>query len=141
MTISIDRMKHSLAVARKMKELTLSCPVKYPVDPEEAFVLGFLHDIGYEFSEEQRNHASTGGIILKAQNYKYWKEVFYHGIPQEEYNSPMLRLLNYADMITGPSGEYMTIQERIDDIADRYGKGSWQEEAAAKLVNLFGMDD
>lgn len=37
-------------------------------------------------------------------------------------------------MTTGPKGGYMTVQERIADIADRYGKGSSQEIAALKLA-------
>lgn len=133
MEITIDRMKHSLAVAKKMKETVLTDSDKYGCTPDEAFVLGMLHDIGYEFSSKQQEHANKGGLVLKEQGYKYWKEVYYHGIPQEEYDSPVLRLLNYVDMITGPSGEYMTIQKRIEDIAERYGKGSWQEQEALEL--------
>lgn len=137
MQITDDRLKHSLAVATKMKIMSQTNNEKYPVDPDEAFVLGMLHDIGYEFSQEQQEHANKGGLVLKKQGYKFWKEVYYHGIPQKEYDSPMLRLLNCVDMITGPTGEYMTIQERIDDIAERYGKGSWQEVEAIELAKQF----
>lgn len=135
MTITVDRMKHSLAVATKMKQMVVSDPIKYPFAPDEAFVLGLLHDIGYEFASEQKEHANKGGLVLKDQGYKYWREVYYHGIVQADYDSPMLRLLNYADMITGPSGECMTVKERINDIAMRYGKGSWQEQEAMELAN------
>lgn len=134
MTITTDRMKHCLAVAVKMKQLAAENPDLYPVNPDEAFVLGILHDIGYEFSDEQKEHAAKGGLLLKEQGYKYWQEVYYHGIPQEEYDSPLLRLLNYADLTTGPTGEYVTVQERIDDIAARYGKGSPQEQGSIELA-------
>ncbi len=97
-------------------------------------VLGLLLAIGYEFFDVQNEHANKGGLVLKDQGYKYWKEVYYHGIPQDEYDSPMLRLLNYADMITGPAGEHMTIEQRIDDIAKRYGEGSRQTSEARKLA-------
>lgn len=137
MTITEDRMKHSLAAARKMKQLAAEQPEKYPVDPDDAFVLGMLHDIGYEFAEEQQDHADKGGLILKNQGYKYWKEVYYHGFFQHEYDSPMLRLLNYVDMITGPTGEYMTVQERIEDIAVRYGRDSRQFCEVVKLAASF----
>lgn len=139
MTITTNRMKHSLAVAAKMKELATTKPEKYLVNPEDAFILGIVHDIGYEFSKEQREHANIGGLVLKAQNYKYWQEVFYHGILQEEYDSPMLNLLNYVDMITGPTGEYVTIEERIYDIGKRYGKGSLQEKEAIELAKTFSI--
>ena len=134
MEITIDRMKHSLAVAKKMKELSSTDPEKYMCSPEDAFVLGLLHDIGYEFSSEQKDHANNGGLLLKGQGYKYWKEVYYHGIPQDEYDSPLLQLLNYVDMITGPTGEYVTVDQRIEDIVERYGKGSWQDIEARKLA-------
>ena len=138
MEITIDRLKHSLSVARKMRSLAIEDPQRYPVDPNEAYVLGLVHDIGYDFSDEQKEHAHKGGELLEAQGYKYWKEVYYHGVCQTEYDSVMLRLLNYVDMITGPTGEYVTIRERIEDIAQRYGMGSWQEEEAIKLTNRLG---
>ena len=134
MAITVDRIKHSLAVAKKMEEMAAKNPDKYQVDPEEAFVVGLLHDIGYEFVSEQKDHANKGGLILKEQGYKYWQEVYYHGIPQDEYESPMLQLLNYVDMITSPTGEPMTIEQRIEDIAKRYGEGSLQDLEARKLA-------
>ena len=137
MEITIDRLKHSLSVAKKMKSLAIENQQKYPVDPDEAYVLGLLHDIGYEFAENQKDHSYIGGRILKEQGYKYWREVYYHGVPQEEYDSVMLRLLNYVDMITGPTGEYMTIRERIEDISRRYGEGSWQEQEAQRLSEII----
>lgn len=141
MNLTSDRLNHSLSVAKKMKELATCFPHKYPVNPEEAFILGLLHDVGYEFSDEQKEHANKGGLILKEQGYKYWKEVYYHGIPQDEYCSNMLSLLNYVDMITGPQGDYMTIEERINDIASRYGKDSLQAKEAMALSLKIGMNE
>ena len=132
-------MKHSLAVATKMKEIVSGEQDTYSCSPDDAFILGMLHDIGYEFCKKQREHAQKGGEVLKAQGYKYWKEVYYHGIPQTEYFSPELNLLNYVDLITGPSGQYMDVQKRIEDISNRYGKGSWQEEEAIQLANLLNI--
>ena len=137
MEITENRLKHSHAVALKMKEFAKEKHDQFPVQPDEAFILGMLHDIGYEFVDEQQEHASAGGRMLKEQGYKYWEEVFYHGIPQDQYDSPMLRLLNYVDMITGPDGTYMSIDERIDDIAKRYGKDSRQEKEAIKLADFI----
>lgn len=139
MEISVDRMKHSLAVAKKMKEMVAADSKKYGCLPDDAFVLGMLHDIGYEFSTEQIEHAKKGGLVLKRQGYRYWKEVYYHGISQDEYDSLILRLLNYVDMITGPTGEYMSIQARIDDIVKRYGKHSWQEKEAIELAKKIEL--
>lgn len=140
MEITENRLKHSHAVAIKMKELAKEKISLFPVSPDEAFILGMLHDIGYEFVDEQQEHANAGGIILKEQGYKYWREVYYHGTSQTDYNSAMLRLLNYVNMITGPDGTYMSIDDRIDDIAERYGDDSRQIKEAIKLANQIKKD-
>ena len=46
---------------------------------EDLFVLGLNHDIAYEFTEHGKDHNIIGGEILKRNNYKYWKEIYYHG--------------------------------------------------------------
>lgn len=131
MDITLDRLKHSLGVANKMRELAKD---KAEVNSDDAFILGLLHDIGYQFTENTGEHAKVGGEVLKNQGYKYWKEVYYHGIPQKDFDSSMLQLLNYADMTIGPTGNELTIEERILDISNRYGKGSIQEETAIALA-------
>lgn len=133
MKISNDRLNHSLAVARKMKEIVELNKNKYSVTAEEAFLLGFVHDIGYEFCEVQEEHSSAGGVVLKAQGFKLWKEVFYHGINQEEYESIELQLLNYVDMTTSPQGQYVTVENRLLDIGQRYGFSSEQYIEADKM--------
>lgn len=112
---------------------------KAEVDSNDAFILGLLHDIGYQFTENKGEHAKIGGEILRNQGYKYWKEVYYHGIPQEDFDSTMLQLLNYADMTIGPTGNELTIEERILDISNRYGKGSIQEETAIALAKQLKL--
>ncbi len=135
MRITIDRAKHSLAVARKMKEIVLENSSHFNCNAEDMYILGLVHDVGYEFVEKQEDHPKMGGEILRNQGYKYWKEVYYHGIPQTEYSSVELNLLNYVDLITGSSGVYISIEKRISNIAKRYGKGSIQELDAIKLAD------
>ena len=124
-----------LAVATKMEQAVSKNPNLFDASPEDAFVLGFLHDIGYEFVDEQKDHAKMGGWILKSQGYKYWREVYYHGIPYPGYSSKLLTLLNQVDITTGPTGEYMTIEERLQDIGNRYGKDSRQLQDAMCLAD------
>lgn len=137
--ITNERMAHSMAVARKMKEIANSDPQKYPVNPEEAFILGILHDIGYEFSAEQKDHGRIGGELLKNQGYQYWQEIYFHGTTQDKFTSPMLNLLNYADMTTGPQGQSLTVEERIQDIENRYGASSWQTTEAIALAKKLNI--
>ena len=139
MQISDDRIHHMLAVATKMEQVVSNNPNRFDASPEDAFVLGFLHDIGYEFVDEQNDHAKTGGLILKNQGYKYWCEVYYHGIPCPDYSSELLTLLNQADLTTGPTGEYITVEERLKDIGNRYGKDSWQLQDAMRLADSLSI--
>lgn len=133
MEVTVNRLKHSYAVACCMRDIVQRHPEDYACSPEDMYILGMLHDIGYAFVEHQPDHAHAGGLALKRQGYRYWREVYYHSIPQEEYDSAELRLLNYADITTGPDGNPMAMQERIDNIILRYGKGSIQEQKAVKM--------
>ena len=92
-----DRLKHSISVARKM----VAIGRKYHLSEDELrelFLLGYNHDIGYEFCSNNIEHNIVGGKILKENGYKYWQEVYCHGNPNTEYNSLFLKILNMADM-------------------------------------------
>ena len=73
-----DRLKHSIAVARKMIEIGK----KYKLNDDELqelFVLWFNHDIGYEYGDNS-NHAQLGGEILNKADMqidKYGNDVGY----------------------------------------------------------------
>ena len=62
--ISSDRLKHCLAVARLMYEMAVEKGWQES-KCQEMFLLGYVHDIGYEFSEEQLNHPIVGARLLK----------------------------------------------------------------------------
>ena len=117
--IDENRIKHIMAVARVMKENAKS----FGLDEEEMFTLGLLHDIGYEFGDGEMHHI-LGAEVLKKQNYKYFKEVLYHGKPTKEYSSPALDLLNYADLSVTRKGEVVSFEERLEDIRSRRGEDS-----------------
>ncbi len=128
-----DRLKHSLTVANKMIELGK----KYNLSDkklEELFLLGYLHDIGYEFGNNE-NHNIIGGELLKENGYKYWKEVYYHGIPNCEYQSIYLDILNTADMMIDKSGNNVGFDKRLEDIKSRYGENSMQYKNCISIVN------
>ena len=119
--IDENRIKHTLAVAKLMKDNA----TKYGLDEEEMFTLGMLHDIGYEFIDGEK-HAEIGGEILKKQNYKYYKEVLFHGVVNCEYKSKELDLLNFADMHINLKGNFVSFNERLEDIKTRRGENSPQ---------------
>lgn len=139
LTISDERLKHSIEVARLMKKMSEDAGWSQE-KCEEMFVLGYLHDIGYEFSEQQCDHASVGGRMLKIQEYKYWQEVFFHGKLNIEYMSEELTILNIADMNIDSKGHNVGIKERLKDIAVRYGEKSKQFVEAKLLIEKIQSD-
>ena len=120
--ISNDRLKHIVEIARLMKKYCLENNYSNEYC-ENMFTLGMLHDIGYEFTEHSE-HNCVGGEILKRQNYKYYNEVMWHGIPNSQYESRELDILNFADMHIDSKGNYVSFLERLDDIKNRRGENS-----------------
>lgn len=123
-----DRVKHSLAVANKMIELNNGD------NAEELFLLGYLHDIGYKFTKDGSIHNKVGGEILKNLGFKYWKEVYYHGEVNQEYNSELLNLLNKADMMIDSKGNDVGFEKRLEDIKNRYGDSSQVYIKAKQMI-------
>lgn len=129
-----DRIKHSISVARKMVEIA---KIKQLSDEEikNCFIIGYLHDIGYEFTENGIDHNIIGGEILKNNNFKYWKEIYYHGETDIEYESLYLDILNQADMQVDKYGNDVGYDERLNDIKKRYGGNSKVYKKCCELIN------
>lgn len=135
MGITEHKLKHSLSVARVMyeKALQLGYDNSYA---EEMFTLGYLHDIGYEYTKDVEKHPIVGGELLKKTKYKYWKEVYYHGTINE-YQSFELDLLNYADLMVDSKGKIVGFKERLEDIKKRYGDDSIQYKNSYELIKFY----
>ena len=133
-----DRLKHSIAVGRKMIEIGKENNLGEN-ELHDLFMLGFNHDIGYEFGDNSQ-HAHIGGEILKRNNYKYWKEVYYHGDINSEYTSLFLKILNKADMQIDKYGNDVGYDKRLEDIKDRYGVESKIYNNAKELIKELKGD-
>lgn len=120
--ISENRWKHILGVARKAKMLAEKLKTNDTQYAEDMFLLGIMHDLGYEFMESNASHAAVGGEILKRSGYQYWQEVALHGDETVDDMTDELFILNCADMSTGPNGEDFTFDERLKEIAQRFGE-------------------
>lgn len=120
--ITQSRWQHILGVARKAKILADKLKPNNVQYAEDMFLLGIMHDLGYEFIESNTSHAAVGGEILKRNNYRYWQEVSLHGDEKVDNMTDELFILNCADMSTGPSGEDFTFDERLEEIAQRFGE-------------------
>jgi hypothetical protein len=135
-TLSKDRVMHMRGVAEMMAELTSMVGAESGMTPEGAFVLGLVHDVGYALCDEPKEHARIGGEFLRYQHYPLWREVYWHGLVQTEYGSRQLVMLNTCDMMVDGHGKRVSMDDRLVDIADRYGKESPQLESAKAMLGF-----
>ena len=134
-----NRILHSLGVANKMVEIGTKKGLSSK-DLEDLFTLGINHDIGYKFVDGSK-HQTEGGLILKRNGYKYWQEVYYHGLIQNEYSSLYLDILNQADMQIDKYGQDIGYNGRLEDIKSRYGESSKVYKTCVELVNFIRKND
>ena len=128
-----DRLRHSIAVARKMVEIAKSKNLS-DEDIKNCFIIGYNHDIGYEFTKNGNKHNTIGGEILR-NNFKYWREIYYHGEINVEYKSLYLDILNQADMQIDKYGNDVGYDKRLEDIKSRYGEDSEVYNKCCKIVD------
>jgi predicted hydrolase (HD superfamily) len=142
-SIGEDRLKHILAVARRCYEIA-----KYRGFNEtfcrKMFVIGFLHDIGYEFSESNSEHSDVGYELLKdiISDEKILLAIKKHGKVVEE-QSKELNILNCADMTVDSKGNVVDVLGRLKDIRDRYNEHPEVYLTAigvAEMSNLIGVN-
>lgn len=138
--ITENRWKHILGVARKAKEFALKMKPNDEKYAEDMFLLGLLHDLGYEFSETGWGHSIIGGEILKRSGYKYWNEVANHGYSENVGITDELFILNCADMSIAVDGTNCTIAERLEDIGTRYGINSSAYHKAVLEIEKLQSD-
>ena len=138
--ITSSRWQHILAVARRARTLAEKLRPNDGMFAEGMFLLGMLHDFGYEFAEDPGDHPAIGAEILKRQGYRYWKEVADHGNVNVTEATDALFVLSCADMTTGPHGESFTMQERIDNMAERYGRDSRHHKKAIIAAEKLQAD-
>lgn len=133
------RLKHSLAVARKMQEITASRYPESGIFSKEMFVLGLLHDIGYEFSELEEDHASIGGELLRAMRFQYSDEVSQQWQLDCACHSTSLDILNSANLLIDSEGNEVTVMKRLDEIRQQYGESSSQATIAESLARKLKL--
>jgi hypothetical protein len=134
-----DRWLHVQAVARRAKELTPTVGVG---DRSLLIAAAWLHDLGYAPGLVVSGMHSIDGaryllrcgypsrlVCLVAHHSGAQFEAIERGLvhelddfPYEE--GPLTDALATADLTTGPQGQPMTFQERLEEILQRYPVGS-----------------
>lgn len=119
--ISNDRMQHILSVARQSYQIAKNKYHLEEADCRKAFMIGFLHDVGYEFSEYNLEHPEKGRALIKETLGIDLPEVQQHGDPDAE-QTLFLSILNEADLTVDSKGNVVSVEERLQDIVSRYSE-------------------
>lgn len=140
MKISDKKLKHMLGVARECYRLSLERGHDEEFN-RKMFMAGFLHDIGYEFSTPEYNHADASADLLLAlgvDDENIISAVKEHGHPQSKPTEEWL-ILNTADMTTDYEGFHVDVCERLNSIRNRYNPLSEQYTNAVKICVEVGL--
>lgn len=124
--ITETRLQHMLGVARKVYQLAK----EHGLSEEEArtcFTMGFLHDIGYEFTET--NHTKVSYEIIKQtfqseDSTKIINAIGDNGNPKLGNDNIYLHILNEANLTIDDKGNHVTVCQRLKNLANRFGKKS-----------------
>jgi HD domain len=129
-----DRWTHVQAVADKARSLAAVLSVE---DADLLVAAALVHDVGYAPSLNRLGfHAVDGARFLRAQGQeRLARLVAYHSgarfeaqerdlveelatFPVED--GPVMDALTFADMSTGPTGQPVTLDQRIEEVQRRY---------------------
>lgn len=137
--ITENRLKHMLGVACRCREIAQEREMN-ETEQDKMFLLGFLHDVGYERAESNEEHAGAGARMLASVKFPYSQEVRLHGKAVMDFQrTDALDILNQADLETMPDGARCTVKQRLDDIADRFGGDSRQYKEAKKISEMLEL--
>ena len=136
--ITENRLNHTIAVARKCYALAKDEYHMSEEDSRKMFLLGFLHDMGYEFSENTEEHPHVASDILDSLSKQDLKDIVFavrtHGKPQKFLGTYAQAILNEADLMVNHLGQNVSMEERCEDIRKRYGDTSHQYFNSVQMI-------
>lgn len=136
--ISEHRLDHTIAVARKCYDLAKNEYDMSEMDARKMFLMGFLHDMGYEFSENTEEHPGVVSDILNSLSEQNLQDTVFairtHGKPQRFIGTYHQAILNEADLTVNHLGQNVSMEERCEDIRKRYGDTSHQYLNSVQMI-------
>lgn len=140
----LSRMLHCHNVGLRMASYAKKHLGWDDVKCNDMYILGMMHDLGYELNPDPFNHDEAMSEALGHTGYKYMNEIAYHSRMQNEFDTPEMRLLYFADMTVDARGKWCTIDERLKDLEERHGKDSDVYRESVDIANAleeWGFDD
>ena len=143
--ISENKMKHCLGVARKCYQIAKNRNYD-EIFCRKMFMLGYVHDIGYEFSDEIEGHGCiAAGIIesLGVSDYAFVSAIKFHGYKLDDSlpvkRTKELEILIEADLSVDHMGSEVNPSDRLLSIGFRYGTESKQYKNAKYNALALGL--
>ncbi|MFF0613189.1 HD domain-containing protein [Nocardia tengchongensis] len=154
--LTASRRAHTIEVGRKVERFAHLVPENLRA---EVVTAAYLHDVGYGYPASGF-HPLDGAELLEAQGYSrtVCHLVAFHsastveadvrGIAPESLHqfalsgdTPGIDIANdlvwWADMTTGPTGETLTLEQRLADIRVRYPEGTLVRTAIDRAEPLL----
>lgn len=137
--ITENRLHHLLGVARRAYNIAKEMG-KDEDFCRRCFMLGWLHDVGYEFAETQAEHSDVSADLLNLVTDEVAATAIRdHGrLPQQETDE--YTILNIADMTVSSEGNEVPCAERMHGIKEKYGADSWQYLGSCDVCRQVGLD-
>ena len=151
--ITEDRLHHILGVARKAYKIAKEMGYDERF-ARRMFMIGWNHDVGYEFAEKRAEHAGLSAELLCAlrggfdvMTYPLYEDkecedavsaVRNHG-RYTGHETAEWKILNMADMLIDSKGKEVTVSQRLEDIRNRYGEHSDQYLTACDICYRIGL--
>lgn len=133
--ISENKIKHCLGVARACREIAKQ--KGYSEDFSDAmFVMGLLHDIGYE-DEPNSSHGHKSSEMIKSFEVHLQEccdAIDCHGLVFDNWVI-YDEILNLADLTTSHEGNKISVLERLKRIEARWGSSSVHYRHAVEVVD------
>lgn len=151
--ISEDRLHRILGVARKAYKIAKDMGYNENFC-RKMFMVGWIHDVGYEFAKQQDEHPHISSEMLYQLfsynckdiysadiSVKTNQAIYYHSKYPAEHIEMNIewKILTMADMTVDSKGNEVTVSQRLDDIKNRYGEHSNQYLTACDICYRIGL--
>ena len=138
--ITENKMKHCLSVAQQCKRIAITSGKEELAD--KMFIVGYLHDIGYEFIQNEKlyEHPELGANkLIECLNINEFiaSIIKNHGNLEAVGSSLEIDILNIADFTVDSLGNKVTTEARLEDIKRRYGVQSENYKEACRIVTWY----
>lgn len=137
--ISKNKLLHMVGVARECERLAKEAGLTEK-EQTACFVMGFLHDIGYERTVRDNafEHPRIGAEMITAflETNDAIEAIREHGHKYENLNIYDY-ILNQADLATDYAGQHVSVEERLNSLAFAYGKSHRHYKAAAEQAEAL----